>query len=175
MPPAPRAECANAAQTFRRLAVVAEGVAASSIHLPGAGSIIEAAPRSTSCSNLSGRRHRLHHGAEQCAVARSTSAPPFCAPSAPKRPERPVRRRRRSRRADGSVRRTPSAGASLRRPRRSLQRSVPPGPVARWLELKLPRFRGRLAGGNQSFSAMALASYPVGERWRRAEWRLAGS
>ena len=30
--------------------------------------------------------------------------------------------------------------------------------------LKLPRFRGRLAGRDQSFSAMALASYSMGER-----------
>ena len=30
--------------------------------------------------------------------------------------------------------------------------------------LKLPRFRGRLVGRDQSFSAMALASYSMGER-----------
>jgi hypothetical protein len=40
--------------------------------------------------------------------------------------------------------------------------------------LELPRFRGRAAGRDQSLSAMALASYSVGERWPRAEWRLVG-
>jgi hypothetical protein len=30
--------------------------------------------------------------------------------------------------------------------------------------LKFPRFRGRLAGRDHSFSAMALASYSMGER-----------
>ena len=51
---------------------------------------------------------------------------------------------------------------------------MPPGRIVVELELKLPQFRGRSASRDQLFSAMALASYSMGERYPGAEWRLVG-
>lgn len=40
------------------------------------------------------------------------------------------------------------------------------------MKLELTRFSGWSAGVDQLLSAKALASYSMGDRWPRAEWRL---